>query len=50
MSGVTGGSIHITSEPVHVGRTTIVVQTDIRRDDGKLVSRTTQTQVVLQRS
>ena len=47
--GVTGGSIRITSEPIHVGRTTIVVQTDITRDDGKLVSRTTQTQVVLQR-
>jgi len=48
MRGVTSGSIRITVEPVHVGRTTIVVQSDITRDDGKLVSRTTQTQVVLQ--
>ena len=48
MSAVRGGSISITSEPVHVGRSTIVVQTDIRRDDGKLASRTTQTQAVLQ--
>jgi uncharacterized protein (TIGR00369 family) len=48
LRGVTSGTIHVTSEPVHVGRTTIVVQTDITRDDGKLVSRTTQTQAVLQ--
>ena len=33
--------------PVHVGRRTIVVQTDISRDDGKLLTRTTQTQAVL---
>jgi len=49
MGGVTGGSIHVWSEAIHVGRTTIVVQTDIRRDDGKLISRTIQTQAVLQR-
>jgi len=47
MRGVTSGVIHLRSEPVHVGGTTIVVQTDITRDDGKLVSRTTQTQLVL---
>ena len=50
MSGVRGGTIRVHSEPIHVGRTTIVVQTDIRRDDDKLVSRTTQTQAVLQPS
>jgi len=32
--------------PIHVGRTTIVVQTAITRDDGKSVSLTTQTQAV----
>lgn len=48
MGGVTGGSIRVWSEAIHVGRTTIVVQTDIHRDDGKLVSRTIQTQAVIQ--
>ena len=38
----------MTATPVHVGRTTIVVQTDITRaGDGKLVTRTTQTQAVI---
>jgi uncharacterized protein (TIGR00369 family) len=44
---VTDGQLAITSTPVHVGRTTIVVQTDVTRPDGKLVTRTTQTQAVL---
>jgi 1,4-dihydroxy-2-naphthoyl-CoA hydrolase len=48
LRGVTEGTIHVRSEAIHVGRMTIVVQTDITRDDGKLVSRTTQTQAVLQ--
>jgi uncharacterized protein (TIGR00369 family) len=43
---VSGGTITARATPVHVGRTTIVVQTDIIRDDQKLVSRTTQTQAV----
>ncbi|HUF84654.1 MAG TPA: PaaI family thioesterase [Acidimicrobiia bacterium] len=45
---VTSGAIGITSIPLHVGRTTIVVQTDVTRDDGKPVTRTTQTQAVIQ--
>lgn len=45
--GVTGGSVSIVAVPLHVGRTTIVVQTDISRDDGKPVARITQTQAVL---
>ncbi len=45
---VTGGTLRIEATPVHVGRTTIVVQTDItREDDGKLVTRTTQSQAVI---
>ncbi len=48
LRGVTSGTIQIKSEPIHVGRMIIVVQTDITRDDGKLASRTTQTQAVLQ--
>jgi len=47
--GVTEGDVLITSTPIHVGRTTIVVQTDITRADGKLATRTIQTQAVLAR-
>ncbi len=43
---VTDGTVSIVATPVHVGRTTIVVQTAITRDDGKSVSLTTQTQAV----
>jgi uncharacterized protein (TIGR00369 family) len=46
LRAVTEGEVTLTSTPVHVGRTTIVVQTDVTRD-GKLVTRTTQTQAVL---
>lgn len=45
--GVTEGEITITSTPIHTGRTTIVIQTDIRRADGRHVTRTTQTQAVI---
>lgn len=44
---VTEGSVTITATPVHAGRTTIVIQTDVTKGDGKLVTRTTQTQAVL---
>lgn len=44
---VTDGVVTVTSTPLHAGRTTIVVQTDVTRADGKLVTRTTQTQAVL---
>lgn len=44
---VTDGAVTVRSTPVHVGRTTIVVQTDVTRSDGALVTRTTQTQAVL---
>jgi len=43
---VTAGALRIEAAPVHVGRSTIVVQTDITREDGKLVTRTLQTQAV----
>ena len=43
---VTGGTVTIVAAPIHVGRTTIVVQTAITRDDGKSVSLTTQTLAV----
>lgn len=48
LRAATEGAVLITSTPVHVGRTTIVVQTDITKAaDGKLITRTTQTQAVL---
>jgi uncharacterized protein (TIGR00369 family) len=42
-----GGSVTSTSRPLHVGRSTIAVQTEVRDDAGKLVSLTIQTQAVL---
>jgi len=44
---VKGGTVTATSMPVHVGRSTIVLQTEVRDESGKLVSLTTQTQTVL---
>ena len=45
---LTKGAAHGTSTPIHVGRTTIVVQTDIRDDAGKRIALVTQTQAVIQ--
>ena len=45
--GVREGGLHATSRPLHVGRTTIVVQTDLVDDRGKRVAQVTQTQAVL---
>jgi uncharacterized protein (TIGR00369 family) len=42
-----GGRAHAVSRPLHVGRTVIVVQTDIRDDDGRHVAQVTQTQAVI---
>jgi uncharacterized protein (TIGR00369 family) len=41
------GRATATSTPLHVGRTTIVIQTDIRDDRGKRVALVTQTQAVI---
>lgn len=49
MRAVRGGAARATTRPLHVGRQTIVVQTEIRDDDGKLVAFVTQTQAVLSR-
>lgn len=45
--GVTEGEVTISSTVINAGRRVIVVQTDIMRADGKLATRTTQTQMVL---
>ena len=44
---VPGGRVSASTEPLHVGRRTIVVQTDLRNADGKRVALVTQTQAVL---
>jgi len=47
LAAVREGSVTACSELVHKGRTTVVVQTDVTDDGGRLVSRTLQTQAVL---
>ncbi|MEZ0365751.1 PaaI family thioesterase [Mycobacterium sp. pUA109] len=44
---VRGGVVTATCVPLHVGRTTIVAQTNLTDDRGKLVAQVTQTQAVL---
>jgi uncharacterized protein (TIGR00369 family) len=44
---VRGGRVEFSSRPLHVGRTTIVVQTDAFDSDQRRVAQTTQTQAVL---
>jgi len=46
-SGIEGGKVVAESTPIHLGRSTMVWQTRIERDDGKLVALVTQTQMVL---
>ena len=41
------GEVLARSRPLHVGRTTIVVETDVLDASGRRVARTTQTQAVL---
>lgn len=45
--GVRQGTVHATATVLHAGRTTIVVQTALADDDGRLVAQVTQTQAVL---
>ena len=44
MRGVPSGWLTATSRPLHAGRTLIVVETELVRDDGKLAAKVTQTQ------
>jgi uncharacterized protein (TIGR00369 family) len=44
---VRSGCAHASASPLHVGRTTIVVQTDVTDDGGRRVAQVTQTQAVL---
>jgi uncharacterized protein (TIGR00369 family) len=42
-----GDTAHAVCIPLHTGRTTIVLQTNITRGDGRLAAMVTQTQIVL---
>jgi 1,4-dihydroxy-2-naphthoyl-CoA hydrolase len=47
LGAVRGGETIARSRPLHVGKTTIVVETDVLDESGRRVARTTQTQAVL---
>jgi 1,4-dihydroxy-2-naphthoyl-CoA hydrolase len=47
LRAVRGGWVEAVTRPVHVGRTVIMVETDIRDDQERLVARTTQSQLVM---
>lgn len=47
LGAVRGGTVTATSTPLHRGGTTIVVETSVRDQSGKLVAKVTQTQIVL---
>jgi 1,4-dihydroxy-2-naphthoyl-CoA hydrolase len=47
LGGLREGTLTATASPLHVGGTTIVVETVVRDGAGRLVAKTTQTQVVL---
>jgi 1,4-dihydroxy-2-naphthoyl-CoA hydrolase len=42
-----GDTVHAVCTPIHSGRTTIVLQTNITRGDGRLAAMVIQTQIVL---
>jgi uncharacterized protein (TIGR00369 family) len=47
MRGVRDGAVLARTTPLHKGRTTIVLETELSREDGKLVAKVTQTQAFL---
>ncbi|MFP5488922.1 MAG: PaaI family thioesterase [Acidimicrobiia bacterium] len=42
-----GATLTATAIPLHAGRSTVVIETELRTQDGRLVGKTTQTQSVL---
>ena len=44
LRAVRQGAVTASSRPLHVGRTMVVVETELVRDDGKLAAKVTQTQ------
>ena len=47
LRGVRSGTVSATAHPLHVGRSTIAITTQLRDDEGRLVAQVTQTQAVL---
>lgn len=47
LRAVRGGYATAISRPLHAGRRVIVVETEVRDDDGRLVAKVTQSQAVL---
>jgi 1,4-dihydroxy-2-naphthoyl-CoA hydrolase len=47
LRAVRGGHVEAVSRPLHVGRTVVVVDTELRDADDRLAARVTQTQAVL---
>jgi 1,4-dihydroxy-2-naphthoyl-CoA hydrolase len=47
LRGVHEGAVTATARPLRVGRTVIVVQTELRDEAGRLVTQTTQAQAVI---
>ncbi|HWE34630.1 MAG TPA: PaaI family thioesterase [Solirubrobacteraceae bacterium] len=45
LRGVSEGALTATTRPLHLGRTTAVLETEITREDGKLAAKVTQTQI-----
>lgn len=48
LRGVRSGTVTAQATPLHVGSTTIVIETAVRDDTDRLVAKVTQTQAVLQ--
>ncbi len=47
LAATRSGTVKAHSRPLHIGRRVIVVETEIRGDDGKLAAKTIQSQAVL---
>jgi len=47
LGAVRAGEIRARARPLHIGKTTVVVETDVLDESGRLVGRTIQTQAVL---
>lgn len=47
LGAIRGGTVRATARPLHVGGTTVVVETEVRSAEDKLVAKVTQTQIVL---
>jgi 1,4-dihydroxy-2-naphthoyl-CoA hydrolase len=47
LAAVRAGTVSATATPIHAGGSLIVVETELRGDDERLVAKTTQTQAVL---